>query len=102
MIGYWLSWSMLTIVKGGLLVGSIFGAIGGVLNFSSYALLAILFVPVSIFWLYDFVYQLLIPLTGGVGNRLHKPSDTPMYMGLAPSYQEAKEIVRKGHPIIWD
>jgi len=88
--------------KGGLLVGSTIGAIGGLLNPEEFLLLAIIFVPFSIWFLYDFVYQLLVPLYGGKGYRLHKPIDTPMWMGLAPSYQGAKEIIKRGHCIIWD
>lgn len=102
MIGYWLSWSLLTMFKVGLLVGFAAGAAGGVLHFGEYGLLAIIFVPASIWSVCDLVYQIRVPLVGGRGNQLHKPSDTPMYMGLAPSYREAKEIIRKGHCIIWD
>ena len=102
MFGYWLSWSLLTIFKGGMLGLSIVGAIGGVLYWDKYALLAILFVPCSLWFLYDYVWQLLLPFIGGRGYRLHKPIDTPMYMGLAPPYKEAKEITSKGLGIIWD
>ncbi|MBA7698432.1 hypothetical protein ES703_107109 [subsurface metagenome] len=102
MPSYWLPWSILTIFKGGLLTGSIIGAIGGILHLTEFWLLAILFIPFSIWLLYDFSWQLLVPLIGGRGNRLHKPSDTPMYMGLAPSFKEAKELKRKGYCIIWE
>ena len=102
MINYWLTWSLLTIFKGALLTGSIIGAIGGILNFIEMGLLAIMFVPFSIFMLYDFIYQCLVPFIGGKGNRLHKPIDTPVWMGLAPSYKEAKEIISRGQCIIWD
>ena len=102
MISYWLRWAILTVFKGGLLVGSIIGSIEGILNFKNYTLLAIIFIPFSIFFAYDFLYQVLVPLIGGRGNRLRKPIDTPVYMGLAPSYREAKEILKKGHCIIWD
>ena len=80
---------------------SVLGAIGGVTNFSKFGLLAVVFVPLSIWFLYDLVYQVLVPIQGGVGNRLHKPSDTPMYMGLAPNWREAREEVKKGHCIVW-
>lgn len=102
MINYWLIWSLLTIFKGALLTGSIIGAIGGILNFTEMELLAIIFVPFSIYILYDFIYQLLVPLIGGKGRRLHKPIDTPVWIGLAPSYKEAKEIIGRGECIIWD
>lgn len=102
MIGYWLSWFLLTLFKGVMLTGVIFGAIGGIMNMPDYLLLVILFVPVSMWLLTDFIYQLLIPKIGGVGWRLHRPIDTPMYMGLAPSCRAAKEILRKGQCIIWD
>ncbi len=92
---------MLTLIKVALLTGCVIGAVGGCIN-TEHLLLAIIFIPASIFFLYDFVYQVLVPFIGGEGNRLHKPSDTPMYMGLAPSWREAKEELRKGHRIIWD
>jgi len=100
MVSYWFSWATLTLLKVVLLGGCIIGAIGGCINVE-YILLAIIFIPMSIFFLYDCIYQTLIPLKGGAGARLHKPSDTPMYMGLAPSYKEAKEILARGHCIIW-
>lgn len=101
MIYYWLCWILLTILKGSLLAGSVYATIGGILHFNNYVLLVV-FVPLSIFFLRDFIYQLLVPITGGVGNRLSKPSDTPIYMGLAPSYKEAREALRKGECIIWE
>lgn len=101
MKSYWLWWVLLTIFKAGMLFVAILGAIGGIVNPSQFLLLAITCVPLSIWFLYDFVYQVLVPIQGGVGNRLHKPSDTPMYMGLAPSWREAKEEIRMGHCIIW-
>jgi len=102
MFSYWIGWALLTICKAVLLTSCIIGAVGGILNFSEYLLLAIIFLPASVFFLYDFIYQLLVPVYGGVGKRLHKPSDTPMYMGLAPSHKEAKEVLARGHCIIWD
>ena len=101
MKSYWLWWVLLTIFRAGMLLCSVVGAISGIVNFGQFGLLAIVFVPLSIWFLYDFIYQVLVPLQGGVGNRLHKPSDTPMYMGLAPSWREAKEDLRIGHCIIW-
>lgn len=98
---YWLWWIILTLFKAGILIGAIFSATGGVLNFEEYGLLAIIFIPFSLWFLHDFIYQLLVPLTGGTGWRLHKPSDTPVYMGLAPSWKEARNEIRKGHCIIW-
>ncbi len=102
MTNYWLTWGLLTLFKGGLLFGSVTGAIGGILYPKEFLLLAILFVPLSIWLLYDFIYQILVPVYGGKGNRLHKPIDTPIWIGLAPPYKEAKEITVKGWPIIWD
>lgn len=101
MFSYWLGWAWLTILKAIFLASCIIGAIGGCINVE-HLLLAIIFIPASVFLLYDFIYQVLVPFLGGVGNRCHKPSDTPMYMGLAPSWREAQEELKKGHCIIWD
>lgn len=101
MKNYWINWITLTFFKAVLLTGCVIGSVGGIIHFSDYGLLAILFVPLSVFLLYDFTYQLLIPFIGGIGNRFHKPSDTPIFMGLAPSYKGAKEIIKKRHCIIW-
>jgi len=98
---YWLEWILLTIFKAAMLGCSVLGAIGGILYPQSYLLLAIIFIPLSIWFLYDFVYQVLIPGRGGRGYQLHKPSDTPMYMGLGPPWKTAKEELNKGRCIIW-
>ncbi len=102
MLSYWFTWLVVTILKGGILAGSIVGAVGGILDFNSYALLAILFISLSLFFLYDFIQQLLVPLIGGEGYRLGKPSDTPVYMGLAPPFREARKLLAQGGCIIWE
>ena len=104
MLKYMLEWAILTTFKAALLAGCIIGAVGGILNFNEYSLLALIFIPFTLFFLYDFVHQLLVPMIGGAGNRDNKPhfpSDTPVFMGLAPSYREAKRELSKGHCIIW-
>jgi len=100
MFNYWLTWIMVALFKTALLTGCIIGAIGGCIS-TEHRLLAILFIPLAIFFLHDYIYQILVPFIGGVGWRLHKPSDTPVYMGLAPSYKEARAEISKGHCIIW-
>ena len=102
MINYWLVWSLLTMFKWILLSISVIGAVGGILHPKEFLLLVILFIPLSIWLLYDFIYQVLVPFYGGKGYRLHKPIDTPVWIGLAPPYREAKEIAKRGHSIIWE
>ena len=100
---YWLPWFLLTIIKLGMLIFSNYAAIEGILH-PEYSLLAILFAPLSLLFIYDFAWQLLVPFIGGEGNRNHKPSDTPIFMGLAPSSKEAKQlpvIPGSGKNIIW-
>lgn len=102
MVNYWLCWLSLTLIKLALLTGCVIGAVGGLVNIGNeMLLLAIMFVPASLFLGCDMVWQILVPLRGGEGYIHSKPSDTPIYMGLAPPTRVARELAARGEGIIW-
>lgn len=100
MIQYWVRWILLTLFKAWMVGMAIVASVGGVRT-PEYVVLAVIFVPMSIWFLYDFAWQVRVPVWGGCGYRNHKASDLPMYMGLAPDWRHAKEELNKGRCIIW-
>jgi hypothetical protein len=91
MIRYWVEWGILTLFKLGILSFCTYTVISSIFHFDVYGLLAIFFVPLSLFFLYDFIWQILVPFIGGYGNVHHVPSDTPVFMGLTLSWRETKK-----------
>ena len=78
---YWTIWILGTVIKGAVLTGCTVATIGGV-SHPDYVLLAVMFIPLSLFFAADMVRQILLPLTGG------KILDTPVFFGDWQSWRD--------------